>query len=83
MGRASGGGRPKKKPLVEPDFLSAPELARRMGVSPDSIDRWMAKGAFPPPWVYLGTCRRAWRTDHYEAFRATGEWPSEAWKRWR
>lgn len=64
-----------------PDFLSAPELAKRIGVRAETVDRWVAGGKFPPPWVYLGPCRRAWRADHYEAFRTTGAWPKEAWGR--
>lgn len=79
MGRAAGGGRPKKKPQVEPDFLSAPELARRLGVSLDAVDKWIAAGSIPPPWTYFGSRRRVWRSDHYEAFRTTREWPREAW----
>jgi hypothetical protein len=66
---------------MEPDFLTGPELARRLGMAKtETLDRWVAKGEFPPPWVYVGPRKRFWRADHYEAFRVTGQWPGEAWK---
>lgn len=70
------------KPKSTADFLSAPEMARRLGMrTAETIDRWISGGTFPPPWAYLGPRRRVWRADHYEAFRSTGQWPGEAWRK--
>jgi predicted DNA-binding transcriptional regulator AlpA len=66
---------------VSADFLSARELATRLGVrTTETLDSWVATGRFPPPWSQLGPRLRVWRRDHYDAFVATGEWPTEAWK---
>jgi predicted DNA-binding transcriptional regulator AlpA len=71
----------KPRAEAEPDFLSAPELARRLGVGNTvTLDRWIASGRFPPPWAWLGPRRRLWRRSDYEHFVRTGEWPREAWK---
>ncbi len=71
--------RARGKPDAE--FLSAPDLARLLGNNrADTVMRWVAKGVFPPPWTTLGPVKRVWRADHYAEFKATGQWPDEAWR---
>jgi hypothetical protein len=63
------------------DFLTVTQLAERLGVADTkTIDKRIAAGSIPPPWVWLAARTRAWRADHYKEFHDTGEWPKAAWK---
>lgn len=64
----------------DPDFIGKFELARHLGVKPQTIDKWiMTTQSFPPPHSKPGLRYAIWLRRHYVAYRETGRWPQEAY----
>jgi hypothetical protein len=74
---------PRKK-IVEPLFITKTEIAAHMGIGNiGTIDAWIAEGTFPPPHGRPGRRFAIWLRKHWDAYVETGEWPREAWPKWR
>jgi hypothetical protein len=87
----SGNGDGKSKPRgrgprrrVEPIFITKSEIAQMMSVADTkTIDSWIANGSFPPPHSRPGVRHAVWLRKHWQAYVDTGEWPKEAFPKWR
>jgi excisionase family DNA binding protein len=53
-------------------FLSDKQIAERIGVSRQTIWRWVSQGDFPPP-VKLGPSVTRWKTSAVDAWLAERE----------
>jgi hypothetical protein len=63
-----------------PDFIGKFELARHLGVRPQTIDKWVhVTRTFPPPHSQPGSRYAVWLRRHYQVYRDTGRWPEEAY----
>lgn len=55
-----------------PDLLTIREVAKQLRVTPSSIDRWVAEGAFPAP-IKLGGAIKRFRREDVEAHIAASQ----------
>jgi predicted DNA-binding transcriptional regulator AlpA len=81
---------PKKKPGADPrptrarkagrkiddvpGTVTHRKVAEKLGITPETLRRWVAKGAFPRPLAVIETIW-LYREDIIRAFLQTGKWP--------
>lgn len=67
----------KRKPTPAV-FVTKSEIAQALSVHPGTIDRWIARGDFPPPHSRPGRCTALWLRAHFDAYVTQGRWPEAA-----